>query len=162
MLSGRGRPAACGEPHRNRIIRPRLARMAKRVIDFDQSMKRPLKNLKSSYTHSLALTSAVLATCLLIGQGFREPNFASEPFERSIENYIASSAPIDTAFTSGERQIRVQNKAPRRQVSFGAAPPSSMLEMPASCCRGAVVESPCPSSAIPARPNDRAPPMLTS
>src|SRR2546421_2302638 len=78
-----------------------------------------------------SLTATVLGICLLFGQGFRAPNFAFESFGRSLKNYITSLASIDAAFTSAERLVRVQNKAPRRQMSFGAVPPNSMLEVPA-------------------------------
>src|SRR5439155_19783555 len=109
-----------------------------------------------------SLTATVLGICLLFGQGFRAPNFAFESFGRSLKNYITSSAPIDAAFTSAERLVRVQNKAPRRQVSFGAVPPNSMLEVPAACGRRTIVETRCPSSATPTRQSDRAPPPLNA
>ncbi len=124
-------------------------------------MMRSVKNEMNGAACLPTITTVVLAVCLLLGQGFRAPNFASQFFGNSLENYIVNSAPIDSAFISAERSIRLQTKAPRRQVPFGDLPLSSMLEVPGAFGQRTLVEALCPASTIPAHPNDRAPPLLT-
>lgn len=125
-------------------------------------MKQSLKELMRGSVLTPTFTSVVLAICLLIGHGFRTSDFPSESVGRGLENFIASSAPVDSTFTSAERQVRVQNKAPRRQMSFGVVPRNPMLGVQAVSGRRPFIEACCPSSASPTRPNDRAPPLLTA
>jgi len=119
-----------------------------------QSLKEQINRAGSVTT----FTSVVLTICLMIGQGSRTPAFSGESFGTSLENYIAKSAPVDSGFASADRQVRVQNKAPRRPVSLGALPPGSSMEAPAACGMRSPAEAPCPASATPRRPSDRAPP----
>src|SRR5712691_6104667 len=58
---------------------------------------------------------ASLSACLFVASSFREALVVVEAGSPDRASQLAKSAPIDSAVSSLERQVRIQNKAPRRQ-----------------------------------------------
>lgn len=136
----------------------------KRFLHATVSSK-PMKQSRKELTNGAAclpmLASVVLAICFLVGPCLHASSVSIEP-SRSPERYLVNSSPIAVSVGSPERQVRLQNKAPRRQVSFGVLPSVGVLELPDALGERTITESLRRDLAVFARPNDRAPPQLTS
>jgi hypothetical protein len=96
--------------------------------------------------------------CLLLGQGFRVSNFTALAFPANSETYIESSFQFDSAVIGLERQVPTQNKAPRRQASFGVLPTGIEVVLPDVAGERTLAEVRCDSLIAASHQNDRAPP----
>jgi hypothetical protein len=122
-------------------------------------MKRAPKESTNGFPSLPTLTSVVLAVCFLLGPGFR--NFAAHSFAANTESRLTNSSPIDAAVTSSARQIRFNSNGPRRQLSYGALPAISILDLRDGGGERTIAKARPLASVILSFPNDRAPPYAT-
>ena len=106
--------------------------------------------------------------CLAVGVGlfiassFLVPLVDARRDSEDRSRPLANASPTELAVSSLEGQIRIQNKAPRRQPAFGLLPSGGELELPGINVERSPAEALCQILTTCSRPNDRAPPGLTS
>jgi len=120
-------------------------------------MKRSIKEVIHCAAR-LPLLGVVLAVCFLSGQGIRASNFAGQSIPTSSAGLFTGSFPTDDGILSHPKQSQIQIKAPRRQPSVGALPPTVISSLAADGGERTSSRAPRALQTTVTRPNDRAPP----
>lgn len=105
--------------------------------------------------------SLVLVLCLLVGQGLRISGAVDDFLAANSDSYFANSHQRESAVVALEKQNRIRSKAPRRDVQFGALPPSRAPEVSTVCCELSHARGRWQTQTTHSQPNDRGPPALT-
>jgi len=122
-------------------------------------MKRRSEKEKRSRIRVALLASVLLGLGVFAGSGFSKSASAIDAFSPNHALQIAKSPLIDQVATSGERHLRTQNSAPRRQTP-GAIAAGNPPELAPVSGERSTVEARFNSRAILSSPNNRAPPRL--
>lgn len=106
--------------------------------------------------------SVALGLCLFAGHGFRISSSVVDFHTANSERHFANPSSSESGVASIEKPIRTQSKTPRRQVQFGALPPSRAVDSLGVRGERSLTEVRFQALTTHALANDRAPPALTA